>query len=110
MFTGTRELRTKSCVTLLDTCNPGPFIREKVCHDILGSCAASSHGVVPTQSRKWEGFYGKPLTTSTSVRLNLLLGKKGTINNESSEDTAVRTVVWTRVVPDGVMPYDLLLV
>ena len=108
-FAGTRALRTKSCVALLDTGSPASFIREKVWNDMLGSGAVSSVGEVPTQSRRWGGFHGKPLTTSSSVRLNVLRGKKGTISCESSEDTPVRTVVWAHIVPDRVMSYDLLL-
>ena len=108
-FAGTRALRTKSCVALLDTGSPASFIREKIWNDMLGSGAASSDGEVPTQSRRWGGFHGKPLTTSSSVRLNVLLGRKGTISCESSEDTPVRTVVWAHIVPDRVMSYDLLL-
>ena len=76
---------------------------------MLGSGAASSDGEVPTQSRRWGGFHGKLLTTSSSVRLNVLLGRKGTISCESSEDAPVRTVVWAHIVPDRVMSYDLLL-
>ena len=76
---------------------------------MLGSGAASSHGEVPTQSRRCGGFRGKPLTTSSSVRLNVLLGRKGTISCESSEETPVRTAVWAHTVPDRVMSYDLLL-
>ena len=108
-FAGTRALRTKSCVALLDTGSPASFIREKIWNDMLGSGAASSDGEVPTQSRRWGGFHGKPLTTSSSVRLNVLLGRKGTISCESSEDTPVRTVVWAHIVSDRVMSYDLLL-
>ena len=102
-FAGTRALRTKSCVALLDTGSPASFIREKVWSDMLGSGAVSSVGEVPTQSRRWGGFHGKPLTTSSSVRLNVLRGKKGTISCESSEDTPVRPVVWAHIVPDRVM-------
>ena len=76
---------------------------------MLGSVAASSDGEVPTQSRRWGGFHGKPLTASSSVRLNVLLGRKETISCESSEDTPVRTVVWAHIVPDRVMSHDLLL-
>ena len=108
-FAGTRALRTKSCVALLDTSSPASFIREKIWNDMLGSGAASSDEEMPTQSRRWGGFHGKPLTTSSSVRLNVLLGRKGTISCESSEDTPVRTVVWAHIVPDRVMSYDLLL-
>ena len=43
------------------------------------------------------------------MRLNVLLGRKGTFSCESSEDTLVRTVVWAHIVPDRVMSYDLLL-
>ena len=58
--------------------------------------------------RRWNGFHEKPTTTSTSVQLNVLLGRKGTIGCESIEDTtSVRTVA--HIVPDRVMPYDLLL-
>ena len=48
-----------------------------------GSGAASSDGEPPTQSR----------TASASVQLNVLLGRKGIISCESSEDTSVRPVV-----------------
>ena len=58
---------------------------------------------------RWGGFHGKPLTTSTSVRLNLLLGRKGTVSGESSKDSPVQTVVWAHIVPDRVMPYAILL-
>ena len=92
-FAGTRALRTKSCVAVLDTGSPASFIREKVWIDMLGSGAASSDGEVPTQSRRWGGFYGKPFTTTSSVQLNVLLGRKGIITCESSEDTPVRAVV-----------------
>ena len=108
-FAGTRALRTKRCVALLDTGSPASFIREKVWNDILGSSAATSDGKVPTQSQRWGGFHGKPLTTSTNVRLNVLLGRKGTISRESSEDTPVRTAVWAHIVPGRVRSYDLLL-
>ena len=84
------------------------FIREEVSNDILGIGAASSNSKVPTQSRRWGGFQGKPLTTSTSVRLKVLLSRKGTISCGSSEDTPVRTVVWAHITPDRVMSYDLL--
>ena len=96
-------------MALLDTGSLASFIREKVWNDILGSGAASSDGEVPTQSRRWSGFHGKPLTISTSVRLNVLLERKGTFSRESSEDTPVRTVVWAHIVLDKVMSYDLLL-
>ena len=92
-FAGTRALRTKSCGAVLDTGSPASFIREKVWIDMLGSGAASSNGEVPTQSRRWGGFYGKPLTTTSSVQLNVLLERKGIITCESSEDTPVRAVV-----------------
>ena len=108
-FAGTRALRTKSYVALLDTGSPASFIRKKVWNDMLGSGAASSDDEVPTQSRRWGGFHGKLLTTSTSVRLNVFLGIKGTISCESSEYTPARTVVWAHIVPDRVMSYDLLL-
>ena len=42
-FAGTRALRTKSCVALLDT-----GIRMKIWNDMLGSGAASSDGEAPT--------------------------------------------------------------
>ena len=109
MFAGTRALHTKSCVALLDTGSPASFIRKKVWNDMLGSGAALSDGEVPTQSRRWGGFHGKPLTTSTSVRLRVLLGRKGIICGESTEDTPVQTVVWAQIIPDRVMSYDLLL-
>ena len=78
-FAGTRALRTKSCVALQDTGSPAYFIRDKIWNDMLGSGAASSDGGVPTQSRRWGGFHGKPLTISSSVRLNVLLGRKGSL-------------------------------
>ena len=76
---------------------------------MLGSGAASFDGEVPTQSRRWGGFHGKPLTTSTSVRLDVLLGRKGTISWESREYTPVLIVVWAHIVPDRVISYDFLL-
>ena len=88
-FAGMRALRTKSCVALLDTRSPASFICKKVWNDMLRSGAASSDGEVPTQSQRWGGFLGKPLTTSLSVQLNVLLGRKGTISCESSEDNPV---------------------
>ena len=86
---GTRALRAKSCVALLDTGSPVSFIHKKVWNDMLGSGASSSDGEVSTRSRRWGGFHGTPLTTSTSVRLYVLLGRKRTISCESSEDTPV---------------------
>ena len=109
MFAGTRALRTKSCVALLDTGSPASFIRKNIWNDMLGSGEASSDDEAPTQSRRWAGFHGKSLTTRTSVQLNVLLRRKGTISCESSEDTPVRTVVWAHIVPDRVMLCDLLL-
>ena len=44
MFAGTRVLRTKSCVALLDTGSPASFIRKKIWNNMLGSGAASSDG------------------------------------------------------------------
>ena len=76
---------------------------------MLGSGAASLDGEVPTQSQRWDGFHGKPLTISTSMRLSVLLGRKGTIGCEPNEDTPVLTVIWAHIVPDRVMSYDLLL-
>ena len=76
---------------------------------MLESGAASSDGEVPTQSQRRGGFHEKSLTTSTSVRLNVLLVIKGTISCESSEDTPVQTVVWVYIVPDRALSYDLLL-
>ena len=76
---------------------------------MLGSGAASSDGEVPTQSRRWDGFHRKLLTTSTRVRLNVLLGRKGTNSYESSEYPPVRIAVWVHIVPDRVMSYDVLL-
>ena len=60
---------------------------------MLGSGAASSDSEAPTQSRRWGGFPEKPPTASASVQLKVLLGRKGTISCESSEDTPVRPVV-----------------
>ena len=68
-FAGTRALRTKSCVALLDTGIPASFIREKIWNDMLGSGAASSDGEMPTRSRRWGGFHRKPLTTRPVQRL-----------------------------------------
>ena len=102
-------LRTKSCVALLDKGSPAHFVREKVWNDKLGSGAASSDDEVPTQSQRWGRFHGKLFTTSTSVRLNILLGRKEAISCKSSEDTTVQTVVWAHIVPDRVMSCDLLL-
>ena len=89
--------------------SPAPIIRTEIWNGMLGSGAASSDGEVPTQSRRWDGFHRKPLTTSTCVRLNVLLGRKGTNSCESSEYTPVQTVVWVHIVPDRVMSYDVLL-
>ena len=108
-FAGTQALRIKNCVALLDTGSPTSFIRENIWNDMLGSGAASSDKGVRRQSRRWDGFHGKPLTTSSSVRLSVLLGRKGTVSCESSEDTPVRIVVWGHIVPDRVISYDLLL-
>ena len=63
-----------------------------------------SDGEVPTQSRRRGGFHEKPLTTSTSVRLNVLLVKKRAISCDSSEDTPVQTVVWRISSPTGYCP------
>ena len=109
VFAGTRTLRTKSRVALLDTGSPAYLIRRKVWNDRLRCGAASSDGEVPTQPQRWGGFHGKPITTSTSVPLNVLPERKGTFSCESSEDTSVRTVVWAHIVPYRVMSYDLLL-
>ena len=105
-FAGTRALRTNSCVALLDTGSPTSFIRKKVWNDIPGSGATSLNGEAPTQSRRWGGFHKKPPTASASVQLNVLLGRKGTVSCESSEDTSVRPVIWAHIVPDRVGSYD----
>ena len=89
-FAGTRELH-KSCAALLDTGSPASSIRKKVWNDMPGSGAASSDGEALTQSR----------TASASVQLNVLLGRKGTISCESSEDTSVRPVVGPHSSPTG---------
>ena len=75
-FAGMRVLRTKRCVALLDTGSLASFIRKKIRNDMLGSDAASLDGEVPTQSRRWDEFHGKPPSTSTSLRLNVLLARK----------------------------------
>ena len=89
-FAGTRALH-KSCVALLDTDSPTSSIRKKVWNDMPGSGAASSDGEAPTQSR----------TASASVQLNVLLGRRGTISCESSEDISVRPVVGPHSSPTG---------
>ena len=48
VFAGTRALRTKSCVVLLDTGSPASLIPKKVWNDMLGSGGASSDGEAPT--------------------------------------------------------------
>ena len=100
VFAGTRALR-KSCVALLDTGSPASSIRKKVWNGMPGSGVASSDGEAPTQSRRWSGFHEKPPTASASVQLNVLLGRKGTISRESSEDTSVRPVVGSHSSPTG---------
>ena len=92
-FAGTRALRTNSCVALLDTGSPASSIRKKVWNDMSGSGAVSSDGKASTQSRRWGEFQEKPPSASASVQLNVLLGRKGTVSCESSEDTSVRPVI-----------------
>ena len=96
-----REHSASSCVALLDTGSPASPIRKKVWNDMPGSGAASSDGEAPTQSRKWGGFHAKPPTASASTQLNVLLGRKGTISCESSEDTSERPVVGPHSSPTG---------
>ena len=89
-FAGTRVLH-KSRATLLDTGSPASSIRKKVWNDMPGSGAVSSDDEAPTQSQ----------TASASVQLNVLLGRKGIISWESSEDTSVRPVVGPHSSPTG---------
>ena len=96
-----RKHSASSCVVLLDTGSPAFSIRKKVWNDMPGSGAASSDGEAPAQSRRWGGFHEKPPTASSSVQLNVLLGKKGAISCESSEDISVRPVVGPHSSPTG---------
>ena len=95
------EHSASSYVALLETGSPASSIRKKVWNDMLGSGAASSDGEAPTQSRRWGGFPEKPPTASASVQLNVLLGRKGTISCESSDNTSVRPVVGPHSSPTG---------
>ena len=108
-FAGTRALHTKSCVALLGRAAQhlssarryGTTCREAAQHHQMTKHAYAA----PKMGR----ILRNSPTTSTSVQLNVHLGRKGTISCESSEDTSVRTVVWAQIVPDRVRSYDLPL-
>ena len=72
IFGGSKATRTQACTVLLDT--GSPFIQRKVWQRMLACGAASPDGLIEISERKWGGFHGIPLITSSRVRLNLEMG------------------------------------
>ena len=109
IFGGSKATRTHTRTVLLDTGSPSTFIQHKVWLRMLGCGAASNNGLKEAPERKWGGFHGIPLMTSSRVRLNIQMGGEGGIPSGGSRAPAVGLAVHAHMVPDDALTHAVLL-
>ena len=69
-----RGVQSHEDACLHDTGSPFTFIQSKVWERMLACGSASQNGWSETPERKWGGFHGIPLITSSRVGLNVQMG------------------------------------
>ena len=76
---------------------------------MLACGSASQNGWSETPERKWGGFHGTPLITSSRVPLNIPMGGEGGIVSGGKRAPTVCVAVHAHVVPDDAMTHAILL-
>ena len=109
VFGGSKTTRTQACTVQLDTGSPATFIQHKVWQRMLACGAASPDGLTEISERKWGGFHGIPLITSSRVRLNIEMGGDVGIAPGEERVPTVCLAAHAHVVPDEAMTHAILL-